>query len=150
MARQIQGAERRKLAEQAVNLDVRGASFTEIGKQLGISRQLSSTLVYEELARSAEHRDQDKERAIAHYKQIIRTTWTKLHDLGNRSPNALVGLLNTNINAQARIDRLTGAEAPRRGSLDINLIDPVSDEDLSLLDSMEEFFANRKAEEEDS
>lgn len=112
MARQIQGAERRELAEQAVNLDVRGASFIEIGKQLGISRGLASTLVYEELANRAEHRDQDKERAIAEYRQIIRTAWTKLHELGNRSPNAVVGLLNTAINAQERIDRLTGAEAP--------------------------------------
>lgn len=116
MSNQMPAAERAEKAEKAVGLSARGVSYVEIGKRLGISRQLASNLVKEELATRAEHRDNDRERAIAHYQQIIGAAWRSYEAVDDRSLNKS-GHLNAAIRAQERIDRITGAEAPKKAEI---------------------------------
>ncbi len=109
----LTAADRLNKTEKALRMSARGVSYTEIGQQLGIRRQLASTLVNEGLANRAEHRDQDRERAIAHYQEVIRAAWQSYAKVDDRSLNKS-GHLNAAIRAQERIDKIAGNEAPKK------------------------------------
>ncbi len=112
----LNAAERRDLADKAFKLSIRRVSYTEIGNQLGISRNLASTLVKEEQERHWEGRDlsereEEKRRSIETYEATIRAAWQRLARVGDTSLN-VSGLLNTIVSAQKAIDDVTGAKAP--------------------------------------
>jgi hypothetical protein len=109
----LTAADRQNKRDQATRLSVMGISYTEIGKQLGMSRQLTATLVKEELAGRAEHNDQKRESSKAHYREIIRSAWQSYHKVSDKSLNKS-GHLNVAIRAQERIDKIDGNDAPKK------------------------------------
>lgn len=113
MSRNLTVAERVDKTEKAVRMSVRGVTNTEIAKHLGISRNLVATLVKNGLANQAEHKDNAKEEAKAHYREVIRAAWQSYSAVDDRSLNKS-GHLNAAIRAQERIDKIDGNEAPRR------------------------------------
>lgn len=111
----LTAADKQEKVRQAVAMSARSMTYTDIAGQLGVSRNAVAKWVKNELAKRAEHRDQDRERAIATYQELKAERWRRLKRLPTDSrANNVVGLLN-GINAdQERIDRLTGVEAPKR------------------------------------
>jgi orotate phosphoribosyltransferase-like protein len=106
-------AERAEKAQRAVSLRARGDTLDEVGEALGITRQTARKLIDDELAGRSEHRAEDKERSIATYEEVIREGWRRLDKLDDRSLN-VSGVLNSIRQAQERIDKITGAEAPAK------------------------------------
>ena len=118
MARTLKPAERRDLAEKAYGLALKRLRYVEIGRRLGISRQLASTLVREERARRGDERRNkeevemlvaERDKAIGALNEVIRHAWQQFRreDL---DPNStyLPGYLNTIVKAQAQIERILG------------------------------------------
>jgi hypothetical protein len=106
---------RRELAEDVYKLYVQRHNFAEIGRRLGITRQLASTLAKQEAAfREKDRRTDERERSIATYDATIRSAWEWLAKIKNPSTNNLAALLNTIVAAQSRIDAITGVLAPRQ------------------------------------
>lgn len=116
----LTAVEKEDKVSQAVALSARSWTYTAIAEELGCSRPTVSKWIKDELAKRSEHREQDKEKAIAVYVEIQRAAWERLETLDSRSLN-VSGLLNTIKNAQERIDKITGAEAPTQqdGTLDV-------------------------------
>jgi len=124
---------RRELAAKAYRLMLARLTYTEIGKQLSISRQLAASLVKEAQTRIREERGDseterllfERERAVDTLDETIRFAWQKLRDkkLNVNSTN-VTGLLNAIIAAQTqiakiyRLDSLPGAD-PDRSVLDL-------------------------------
>jgi hypothetical protein len=115
MPKPLSAAERIEMAQEALEMNVKGKSVIEIGEHLGITRKIASNLVHEELAKRSEHRgrEPDREKAIAHYVQIIRAAWTGYQKC-LPGTNQAIGYLNSIRQAQERIDKLTGVEAPMK------------------------------------
>jgi hypothetical protein len=113
MARNLSAAQKEILRPRALQLRTQRRSYADIGEELKINRKTAKRLVEEELSIQAEHREHEREQAIAHYDEIIRTSWERLRALDSASTVG-VGLLNTAKSAQERIDKLTGAEAPQK------------------------------------
>lgn len=104
---------RQERIAEVVRLSVRGHSYAQIAKIVGVTPHSVMNMVHDEYARRAELRDQDKEQAIARYEAVILAAWERYDDTDSRSLNAS-GLLNTIRQAQDSINKITGAEAPRR------------------------------------
>lgn len=109
----LTGAGRRKVAQQAYDLSIRRATYTQIAESLKITRQLASNLVSEEQARRTEETSDERDRAIATYDAIIRSGWQRLATTKDNSLN-VSGLLNSIRAAQAEIDKITGVRAPEK------------------------------------
>jgi len=119
---------RRELAEEAYRFMLARLTYTEIGKQLSISRQLAASLVKEAQTRIREERGDseterllfERERAVDTLDETIRFAWQKLRDkkLNVNSTN-VTGLLNAIIAAQTqiakiyRLDSLPGADSDK-------------------------------------
>lgn len=103
-----------KLAE-AIALSVRGQTLSHIGEKLGLDRRTVGDWLKNEYARRAEHRDQEREEAIAFYEELKAERWRRLEHMPTDSrANNVVGLLN-GLNAdQSRIDSLTGVEQAQK------------------------------------
>lgn len=104
---------REEITSAAISRSVRGASLRQIGDEFGVPFNTIRNWLNDEYARRAEHREQEREKAIATYEELKAERWRRLAQLSTDSKaNNVVGLLN-GINAdQERIDKLTGAEAP--------------------------------------
>lgn len=111
MAGRLTKAKRAKLTSRAMRLSARGKSAVKIAEEIGLTEKSVRKLIDDELALRGEHRDHDKERAIARYEEVIRVSWERLLGLEANS-TAATGLLNTIRASQERIDKITGAEAP--------------------------------------
>lgn len=94
-------------------MSVRGATYTEIAEELGIARNTAAAWIKGEYAERAEHKDNLKEEAKAHYREIIRAAWESYQRVDEKSLNKS-GHLNTAIKAQERIDKIDGNEAPAK------------------------------------
>lgn len=114
----LTAAERQEKADLAVEYSARGWTNTEIAEEVGVHRHTVRKLIDDELANRAEHRQQEKERAIAVYVAVQKAAWQRFQQTDNRSLNAS-GYLNTIKAAQERIDKVTGAEAPRKSDLTV-------------------------------
>ena len=106
-------AKKEELSGRAVELYVKGYNYSEIGREIEVDRRTAKKWVNDEFARRSEHRDYDKEKAIATYEAVIAEGWARLGKLDNRSLN-VSGLLNSIKSAQDSINKITGAEAPQK------------------------------------
>jgi len=114
VASKVTGAARKELAIQAYSLHVKRWQKQEIGKELGISRQLAATLIEEEQAeRSVERDGTERMQAISTYEWVIREAAARLVRMSDRSLN-VAGLMNVIVAAQKAIDDITGVEAQDR------------------------------------
>jgi predicted transcriptional regulator len=104
-------AEKEEKSARAVSLSARGWTYREIAEDLGHDKNTIGAWIKDEYARRAEHRDQDKEEAIAVYREVIRAAWERFAVTNNASLNSS-GFLNTIKAAQDSINKITGAEAP--------------------------------------
>lgn len=104
-------AEREEKSARAVDLSAKGWTNTDIAAEIGVTRKTVAAWIANELSRRAEHRENDKERAIAVYEAIIAEGWRRLENMDNRSLN-VSGVLNSIRGAQDSINKITGAEAP--------------------------------------
>lgn len=104
---------REQITSEAVEKRAKGWTYAEIGDEYGVTRQTIKKWITSEYASRSEHRSTSdaREEAIAHYRAQIREAWTRLGHIKSTSYNAS-GFLNTARQAQERIDKLTGAEAP--------------------------------------
>lgn len=102
---------RREKQIEAVSLAAKGRNYTQIATAMEIDWRTAKKLVQDEYASRSEHRNNDKEAAIATYTELIREGWDRLETLDARSLN-VSGILNSIRQSQERIDKLTGAEAP--------------------------------------
>ncbi len=113
MAKNLTAWERRRKAEQALNLKAMGLTNVSIADRIGVNRKTVPGLLEQAAEEAEDSRFLEAARAKTHYSQIIRTCWTKLGDknLSVNSHNipALIGLAAS---AQARLDKLNGVEAP--------------------------------------
>ena len=84
-------------------------------ERLGINRKTVPGLIEQAAAEADPGVALEAAKSKAHYRQIIRTCWTKLSDksLSVNSHN-LPALIAQAANAQARLDRLNGVEAPQK------------------------------------
>jgi predicted transcriptional regulator len=106
-------AQRDELTTEAVRLSCRGWSTPKIAEEIGVTEKTIRRWMDDEFSLRAEMRDQDKERAISRYEEIIRAAWERYDRIDDRSLNAS-GLLNTIRQAQESIDKITGAQAPKK------------------------------------
>lgn len=107
----LSAAKKEEMVGEAVAMSVRGATYTEISEKLGIARNTAAAWIKGEYAERAEHKDNLKEEAKAHYREIIRAAWQSYSAVDDRSLNKS-GHLNAAIRAQERIDKIDGNEAP--------------------------------------
>jgi orotate phosphoribosyltransferase-like protein len=115
MARNLTAQERRTLGARALELAALGMPNVTIAERLGINRKTVPGLIEQAAAEADPGVALEAAKAKAHYRQIIRTCWTKLSDksLSVNSHN-LPALIAQAANAQARLDRLNGIEAPHK------------------------------------
>jgi orotate phosphoribosyltransferase-like protein len=111
MATRPTAAEREEKTVRAVELSSKGWTNTDIAEEIGVTRKTVANWIENELSRRAEHRENDKERSIAVYTELVAEGWRRLEKLDDRSLN-VSGVLNAIRAAQERIDKITGAEAP--------------------------------------
>jgi orotate phosphoribosyltransferase-like protein len=104
--------EREQLSAVAVDLRAQGLTYAPIAEELGINRETARKWLEDEYAKRGEHDSVSiaRERAIAGYELLIREGWKRLEKLDDGSHN-VPGILNAICRAQARVDKLTGAEA---------------------------------------
>lgn len=120
----LKAEDRRRLADEAYYLSIKRATYTEIGKRLGITRQLASTLVREEKDRISSDKEKEdaKRLAISTYEAIIAYGWGLLEG-GQLKKSSLnqSGVMNSITSAQKAIDEIEGTKAPTRSESDVNL-----------------------------
>ncbi len=134
MPRKYTKAERENLIDEAVSMSARGKTLREISAELGPTKDTINKWLNDELSRRAEHRGQDKEKAISVYLEIQEAAWDRYEKTDNRSLNAS-GLLNTIKSCQERIDKITGTEAPRKVEhSSTNPLSELTDEELDELE----------------
>ena len=104
-------AKREELTDRAVELSSRGWTALKIAGEIGVTDKTIRKWMGDELSRRAEHRDQDRERAIARYEAVIAAAWERYDRMHDASLNTS-GLLNTIRTTQQAIDDLTGVKAP--------------------------------------
>lgn len=111
----LKAEDRRRLADEAYELSIKRVTYTEIGKRLGITRQLASRLVGEEKDRvvSDKEKEDAKQKAISTYEAIIAYGWQLLEseELKVSSLNQS-GVMNSITSAQKAIDEIEGSRAP--------------------------------------
>jgi len=105
--------ERRELTEWCVVQHAQGRSYSDIADEIAVDRHTVARWVQAEFAVRSEYRSVSgaREVAIATYEAVIREVWRRLRRLNDYS-TSVPGLLNVVCRTQARIDRLTGVEAP--------------------------------------
>lgn len=101
------------MGQQALNLSGLGMTNSDIASRIGVNRKTVPGLIEQAAAEVRADQPLEAEKAKAHYRQIVRTCWTKLADktLSVNSHN-LPALIAQAANAQARLDKLNGIEAP--------------------------------------
>jgi hypothetical protein len=113
MARALRVEERRRLGEQALNLAALGMSNVAISDRIGVNRKTVPGLLRQAMEETDTDQLLELTKAKAHYRQIIKTCWTKLQhkslSVNSHNVPAFIGLA---ANAQARLDKLNGVEAP--------------------------------------
>lgn len=138
----IMGEARRLLAEEAYGMSIERLTYTQIGAKLDISRQLAAVLCREEAdRRNSERKHTDREKSIATYEAVIASALVRLKGLAPNSLN-VTGLHNTIVNAQSKIDAITGVLAPRRFEGDMTYRDErydLSKASDSMLQELEEY-----------
>lgn len=120
MSKKLTAAERQEKADRAVELSAKGWSNSEIGADLGVHRHTVKKLIDDELAKRAEHREHEKEAAIAVYQAIIAEGWRRLADLKDSRSHNASGFLNSIKAAQDSINKITGAEAPFKYHVEVD------------------------------
>jgi site-specific recombinase XerC len=115
MARNLTAWERRTLGQRALELSALGMPNVTIAERLGINRKTVPGLIKQAAEEADPGKPIEAARAKAHYRNIIRTCWTKLADksLSVNSHN-IPALISQAASAQARLDKLNGIEAPQK------------------------------------
>lgn len=137
-------AERDWKADVALDMSARGFNYSRIAAALDVSWVTAKKLVDDELAKRSEHREQDRERHLAHYDAIQAAAWTAFRNTNEKSLNRS-GYLNTIKAAEDSKARITGAEAPRKSesNLNVKVQQDVPEDELALLEAVEEFMRDR-------
>ena len=89
-----------------------GWGVQRIAEHLGVHRNTVRSLIRKERqVRAAERTAGDAEAAIARYEKVVERAWNELE---KRQSNGLAvpALLNSIVNAQSKIDEITGVRAP--------------------------------------
>lgn len=103
--------ERDRVLAEATRLSARGVRYSEIAKVVGISTPTLRIWLENEYSQRAEHRANDRERAIARYEELIYEGWERLKDTKNTSMN-VSGLINAIRQIQDSINKVTGIDNP--------------------------------------
>lgn len=123
--------ERADLAHRAVQCRTKGMTYREIARELGTHKDAIKPLLDEEYARLRPIRERERAAAISQYHAIIRESWERLAAFGkNAAQQNVTGLLTSIRQAQERIDKLTGAEAPIKSEQRRVDLSKVSEQDL--------------------
>ncbi len=126
--------QREILAPLAFDKSALGWSMQRIAEHLGVHRNTVRALIRKEkLVRAAERTSGDAEAAVARYEKVIERAWNELE---KKQSNGLAvpALLNSIVNAQSKIDEITGVRAPVKaewkGKLEQVDLSHLTDEEL--------------------
>lgn len=120
MATRTQGqrltkAQKAELGPQAVAMNARGIYYSDIAEELDVNWKTVGKLIDDELAATAEHRVNDREKHLSVIRQAQKAAWEVFDNADYRSQNK-VSSLNAILAGEAQASRLTGAEAPKKFS----------------------------------
>ena len=103
------------LAHEAVLLRAEGLSYREVAARLGVNKNTVPGLIAQEYDRRKATRDEERAYAISVYRGLQRDAWKRLSALPVNSSSQSVSGMHASIRqAQERIDKITGIEAPTR------------------------------------
>lgn len=117
---------RQQITREVYSLFLKGYSNTAIADQVGRSREFVSQLIEEENERRHDEHDagyEDRE-AIEFYRSRIKVAQDALDALARPNSYNIPALLNVQLRAHERIDKITGVESPTKhqnvGDFEIN------------------------------
>lgn len=108
--------ERQRITGEVYALFLKGYSFRAISDETGRSRDFVADLVEEENERRHDERDagyEDRE-AIEFYRSRIKAAQDALDALNRPNSYNIPALLNIQLRAHERIDKITGVESPTK------------------------------------
>ena len=116
--------EREALGHEAVLLRAEGLSYRAVAARLGVSKNTVGPLIREEYDRRKATRDEERAYAISVYRGLQRDAWKRLSALPvNSSAQSVSGMHASIRQAQERIDKITGIEAPTKSERTTTTID---------------------------
>lgn len=107
---------RKQITAEVYSLFLKGYSYTAIADRVGRHREFVATLIEEENERRHDERDagyEDRE-AIEFYRSRIRAAQDALDALARPNSYNIPALLNVQLRAHERIDKITGVESPTK------------------------------------
>lgn len=135
-------AQKEELSEQALAMSCKGRPVTEIAKELDVNWKTANGLVDFALAKRDVDEDAERQRSLAHHREIVKWCWEQLEDeaLGKVAQNrpAYVARIQ---HSQSEIDRLNNVTPPLKTEqkVDVTVREGISAEDMALLQAVEEF-----------
>src|SRR5215218_3242878 len=113
MAGRLPVARRQELAAESYELSLRGYSFRQIARELGIAHPTASALVHAEAKRRAGEREDVGQRLRDSIKQALKRCWAELNN-PDASSHATSQNLHALNNLLVTYGKLSGAFAPER------------------------------------
>lgn len=117
----LRKAEKPELAEKALAMSIKGHTITAISEELDINWKTASSLIDYALEKRDIDEDAERERSLAHHREIIRFCWEKLEDdaLMAHAQNRPAYIARIQ-DSQSEIDRLNNVTPPLKVQQDIN------------------------------
>ena len=127
------------MAHEAVLLRAEGLSYREVAARLGVNKNTVPGLIAQEYDRRKATRDEERAYAISVYRGLQRDAWKRLSALPVNSSSQSVSGMHASIRqAQERIDKITGIEAPTKSehTRTVNLVDHLPEHHLEQIYEM--------------
>lgn len=121
MAPKLTKAVKEELSERALAMNCKGKSFTSISEELEVNWKTAKGLVRYALDKRDIDEDAERQRSLAHHREIVRWCWEQLEgeELKTNAQNrpAYIARIQHSI---SEIDRLNGVREPE-GRLQVNV-----------------------------
>lgn len=120
-------AVREEKAEKALALSCKGKTYSAISRELEVTRNTVGTLIDHALSKRDIDEDDEREKSLAHHREIIRWCWEQLEteELGRNAQNR-PAYINRIQHSQGEIDRLNHV-SPISSPGDVNITVNVED-----------------------
>ncbi len=138
MGARLSKADKIEKAEKALAMSCKGYPVTRIAEELGVNWKTADGLVDFALEKREVDEDAERQRSLAHHREIVRWCWEQLEDeqLGKVAQNrpAYVARIQ---HSQSEIDRLNNVAPPLKTESNVN----VNYRDYTTGPELEELFA---------
>lgn len=135
MSAHLSKARKEELSEKALAMSCKGRSYTYISEELEVNWKTAKRLVAYALEKRDINHDEERERSLAHHREVIRWCWEQLEDekLMAHAQNrpSYIARIQHSI---SEIDRLNGIRPAENVNLNINQPDysQLSDDELRI------------------